>query len=74
MGTYFVFFFNKEGWIEFMLKKGTEQEYIDVMSLHSTPATILIMVIGTIVVSFLSGLLGVKLMKKQFIKAGIADA
>ncbi len=72
MGTYFVFFFNKESWVSFMLKKGTEQEYIDKMSEVATGTTMLVMVFGTIVVATLSGLLGLRLMRKQFVKAGIA--
>lgn len=72
MGTYFVFFFNKESWVSFMLKKGTEQDYIDKMSEVATGTTMLIMVIGTIIVATLSGLLGLRLMRKQFVKAGIA--
>jgi len=31
------------------------------------------MVVGTIIVATLSGLLGLRLMRKQFIKAGIAS-
>ena len=73
MGTYFVFFFNKESWVSFMLKKGTEQEYIDKMSEVATATTIIIMIFGTIVVATLSGLLGLRLMRKQFVKAGIAS-
>lgn len=73
MGTYFVFFFNRESWIRFMLNKGTEQEYIDKMSQVAGPKIIVIMIVGTIIVSLLSGLLGVRMMKKQFIKAGIAE-
>lgn len=73
MGTYFVFYFNRESWISFMLKKGTEQEYIDKMSGVATGGMMAIMVIGTLVVATLSGLLGLRLMRKQFIKAGIAS-
>ena len=73
MGSYLVFIFNKESWVSFMLKKGTEQEYIDKMSEVATGSTIAIMVIGTIVVATLSGLLGLRLMRKQFVKAGIAS-
>jgi len=72
MGTYFVFFFNRESWVSFMLKKGTEQEYIDKMSEVATPAMMIIMIVGTLIVATLSGLLGLRLMKKQFIKAGLA--
>lgn len=72
MGTYLVFFFNRESWVSFMLKKGTEQDYIDKMSGVATPTTMIIMFAGTFIVALLSGLLGVKLMRKQFIKAGLA--
>lgn len=72
MGTYFVFFFNRESWVSFMLKKGTEQEYIDKMSKVATTGMMAVMVIGTLIVATLSGLLGLRLMRKQFIKAGLA--
>ncbi len=72
MGTYFVFFFNRESWISFMLKKGTEQEYIDKMNEVASGKIMVIMVVGTLVVATLSGLLGLRLMRKQFVKAGIA--
>ena len=73
MGTYFVFFFNRESWVSFMLKKGTEQEYIDKMSEVATSGMMIIMIVGTLVVGLFSGLLGLRLMRKQFIKAGIAS-
>ena len=73
MGTYFVFYFNRESWISFMLNKGTEQEYIDKMSEVATGGMMTIMVVGTMIVAALSGLLGLRLMRKQFIKAGIAS-
>ena len=73
MGTYFVFYFNRESWISFMLNKGTEQEYIDKMSSVADAKTMVIMIAGTIVVSLISGLLGVRLMRKQFEKAGIVS-
>lgn len=73
MGTYFVFFFMRDSWVKFMLKKGTEQEYIDKMNSVAGPGVMIIMVVGTIVVATLSGLLGLRLMEKQFEKAGIAE-
>ena len=72
MGTYFVFFLNRDAWIKFMLGKGTQQEYVDKMTGVATSTTIVIMVVGTVIVALLSGLLGARLMKKQFVKAGIA--
>ncbi|MBE6015949.1 MAG: Trep_Strep domain-containing protein [Lachnospiraceae bacterium] len=72
MGTYFVFFFNRESWVSFMLGKGTEQEYITKMSEVASGGIMVIMVLGTFAVAALSGLLGLRLMRKQFVKAGIA--
>ena len=72
MGTYLVFFFRRDDWVSFMLKKGTEKEYIDKMNSVAGPKVMLIMIFGTIIVASLSGLLGLRLMKKQFEKAGIA--
>ncbi len=73
MGTYFVFFFQRDAWISFMLKKGTEQEYINQMVQVSSARMMAIMVIGTLIVGTLSGLLGIRLMRKQFVKAGLAS-
>ena len=72
MGTYLVFFFNRQSWISFMLNKGTQQDYIDQMNSVASTQMIISMILGTVIVALLSGLLGVRLMKKQFIKAGIA--
>ncbi len=56
MGTYLVFFFDRKSWISFMLKKGTEQGYIDKMSTVAGTDTILVMIFGTAIVAGISGL------------------
>lgn len=73
MGTYFAFFLNRDAWIRFMLGKGTQQEYVDKMTGVATLTTMTVMVAGTVIVALLSGLLGARLMRKQFVKAGIAE-
>lgn len=70
-GTYFVYFISPESWTATMLKNGTTQEYIDVMSQSAGAGVLIIMIVGTILVSALSGFIGTILLKKQFEKAGV---
>ncbi|MDR1250862.1 MAG: MptD family putative ECF transporter S component [Treponema sp.] len=71
VGSYLVFFLDKNGWAGTMLGKGTEQSYIDTM-IASGPGWLLpVIVIGTVLAAFISGLIGRALLKKQFEKAGI---
>lgn len=73
MGTYLVYFINPEGWATTMLGNGTTQDYIDQMNQTANWTIFLIMIIGTALISFLSGFIGSKLLKKQFEKAGITE-
>lgn len=70
-GTYLAYFVNPEAWAETMLKNGTTQEYINTMNDTASVTVLSIMIVGTILVAGLSGLVGSKLLKKQFEKAGI---
>ena len=70
-GTYFAYFANPEAWAETMLKNGTTQEYINTMNDTASMTVLAIMIVGTILVAWLSGFVGSKLLKKQFEKAGI---
>ena len=70
-GTYLAYFVNPEAWAETMLKNGTTQEYINTMNDTASVTVLIIMIVGTILVAGLSGLVGSKLLKKQFEKAGI---
>ena len=54
-----------------MLNNGTTQEYINTMQASANKWVLIIMIVGTILVSGISGLVGSKLLKKQFEKAGI---
>ena len=71
MGTYLVYFADPEGWANTMLRNGTTQEYITAMNDAAAWWTLIVMVAGTILVAWLSGSVGSKLLKKQFEKAGI---
>ena len=70
-GTYFAYFINPQAWISSMLINGTTQEYINTMQASANEWVLVIMIVGTILVSGISGLVGSKLLKKQFEKAGI---
>lgn len=72
-GAYLVYFIDPAGWTATMLANGTTQSYIDTMNAAAGPIVLLGMYVGTIVVGVLSGLVGKKLMKKQFDKAGITS-
>ena len=54
-----------------MLGNGTEQSYIDTMRSTGTVWIMVIMLVGTILAAALSALIGCKMLKKQFEKAGI---
>ncbi len=54
-----------------MLDKGTTQEYLDSMLASTDWLVLVTMLIGTVLIALLSGLVGSKLLKKQFEKAGI---
>ena len=54
-----------------MLKNGTTQDYINTMNDAASAVVLIIMIVGTILVAGFSGLVGSKLLKKQFEKAGI---
>ena len=58
-------------WAETMLNNGTSQEYIDMMTASAPTGMLPVIFLGTIVLAFISGLVGKKLLKKQFEKAGI---
>lgn len=69
--TYVVFFVNPEGWASTMLKKGTEQSYIDTMNASAPGWLLPVIIIGTLAVAAFSGWVGEKMLKKQFERAGI---
>ncbi|SHH82679.1 energy-coupling factor transport system substrate-specific component [Sporobacter termitidis DSM 10068] len=70
-GTYFAYFIDPQTWASTMLKKGTTEDYINAMNNTADWRVLVIMIVGTILVAWLSGFIGSKLLKKQFEKAGI---
>ncbi len=72
-GTYFAYFIDPQAWANTMLKNGTTQDYINTMNNTAGLSVLVIMIVGTILVAWLSGFVGSKLLKKQFEKAGITE-
>lgn len=70
-GTYFAYFIDPRAWASTMLKNGTTQDYINAMNDTASWWILIIMIVGTVLVAWLSGFIGSKLLKKQFEKAGI---
>lgn len=71
IGTFLVYFINPESWSNAMIKKGTDISYIESMNAAAANWMIYAIVIGTFLVALLSAWIGMKLLKKQFEKAGI---
>ena len=70
-GVFLVYFADPAAWAETMLNNGTSQEYIDMMTASAPAGMLPVILLGTIVLGIISGLVGKKLLKKQFEKAGI---
>ena len=68
MGTYIAYFVDPEGWASTMLQNGTTQEYINAMNNAAAWWVLVIMIVGTALIAWLSGLVGCKLLRKQFEK------
>lgn len=71
IGTFILYFINPESWSNAMIKKGTDISYIESMNAAAANWMIYVIVIGTFLVALLSAWIGMKLLKKQFEKAGI---
>ncbi|HGD6121683.1 TPA: MptD family putative ECF transporter S component [Streptococcus agalactiae] len=71
IGTFLVYFMNPKSWSDAMIKKGTDITYIESMNAAAADWMIYVIVIGTFLVALLSAWIGMKLLKKQFEKAGI---
>lgn len=70
-GSYLVFFADPEGWAQTMLGNGTEQGYIDTMRATANTGILIAMFVAVLVTAAISSLIGSRMLKKQFEKAGI---
>ena len=69
--VFLAYFADPAAWAETMLNNGTSQEYIDMMTASAPVGMLPVILLGTIILGIISGLVGKKLLKKQFEKAGI---
>lgn len=70
-GSYLVFFADPAGWAQTMLGNGTEQSYIDTMQATANTGILIAMFAAVLATSVISALIGSRMLKKQFEKAGI---
>lgn len=70
-GSYLVFFADPDGWAQTMLGNGTEQSYIDTMQATANAEIMIAMFAALLVTATISALVGNRMLKKQFEKAGI---
>lgn len=68
---YMMFFVARDSYMSYMIQKGTDQAYLETMANAGQDWVLPAIIIATLAVAFLSGLLGKKLLKKQFERAGI---
>ena len=71
IGTFVVYFINPKSWSKAMLEKGTDVSYIESMNSAAADWMIYVIIVGTFISALFSAWIGVKLLKKQFEKAGI---
>ncbi|MGN6715616.1 energy-coupling factor transport system substrate-specific component [Anaerocolumna jejuensis DSM 15929] len=70
-GSYICYFADRGTWSSYMLNGGTSASYIDAMNGAAQNWMLAVILLGTVLVAGFSAFVGVKLLKKQFEKAGI---
>lgn len=70
-GVFVAYFADPAAWAQTMLDKGTAQEYIDTMTAAAPTGMLPAILLGTVILAVISGLVGKRLLRKQFEKAGI---
>lgn len=69
--TYSMLWINQKEYMNYLISKGTSQEYLTTMAATAQDWMLPAMWIGTIVLGFIGAIIGKKLLEKQFEKAGI---
>lgn len=72
IGSYMMLWVNRQAYMDYLVGKGTEQAYMDTMSATAQAWMLPAIIAGTLLFSWLGAMLGRRLLKKQFEKAGIA--
>ena len=63
--------FDRDAYVQYLVEKGTEQTYMDTMVSTAQNWMLPAMIIGVLICAAISGLVGQKLLKKHFEKAGV---
>lgn len=71
IGSYMMLWINREAYFSYMIGKGTEQSYVDIMGATAQNWMLPVMIASILVCGLISCFIGKKLLKKQFEKAGM---
>lgn len=71
IGSYMMLWINQKKYIDYLGGKGTEQTYMDTMVSTAQDWMLPAMIVVTLLLALISALLGKRLLRKQFEKAGI---
>lgn len=71
LGSYMMLWINRESYFSYMVGKGTEKSYVDIMGATAQDWMLPAMIVSITVCALISCFIGKKLLKKQFEKAGV---
>lgn len=71
VGSYMMLWINRDDYFNYLLDKGTTQEYVNTMGATAQWWILPVMILSIILCAWISALIGKALLKKQFKKAGI---
>lgn len=73
MGSYLMLWADPAGYASYLVGRGAEQAYMDTMMSTATAWMLPAMVIATVACAVISGLVGMRLLRRQFEKAGMTS-
>lgn len=71
LSSYMMMWINQKEYVAYLVRKGTEQSYMDTMAATAQGWVLPTIIISTIASAFIGAMIGKMLLKKQFEKAGI---
>ena len=71
MGSYLMLWVDPSGYASYLVGKGAEQAYMDTMFSTATSWMLPAMLVATVACAVVSGLVGMRLLRRQFAKAGM---
>lgn len=69
--SYAMLWINRDAYVDYLVKNGTEQAYMDTMIANAHLWVLPAMIAGNLICSFISGKFGQRLLRKHFEKAGL---